>query len=436
MSDQAAELHDDFGIDGQQLAPVQATNGKIGDENVDRARPVPRISIEGFVATNEVAQSLQAAADDRRLSKTHVSIRMGGVNAAIGQYQENPTSNLIIVESLGERNLLLSELDTLAEYCDEGTKVIVIGHVNDVILYRELMKRGVSEYLVAPVFPLDLLESISNLYSDPVADPVGKVYAFVGAKGGVGSSTICHNASWVLSKALAADVVIADLDLAFGTTGLDFNHDPVQGIAEALASPERLDEVLLERLLTNCSEHLSIFAAPVLLDQEYDLQAEACEAVVSAVRQNVPNVSLDLPHLWTGWAKQLLLQSDEVIITAMPDLPNLRNAKNLVDLLQDSRKNDHAPHLILNMTNVPKKPEISARDFEQALEIPVVAEVEFDPGTFGEASNKGQMIEELNSKAKAASQMREIAMTIAGREEARPEKKSSFEFLKQLSFMR
>ena len=83
---------------------------------------------------------------------------------------------------------------------------------------------------------MGLMESISNLYNNPDTDPVGHVFAFIGAKGGVGSSTVCHNVAWTMSEVLKSDVTIADLDLAFGTTGLDFNQDPVQGIAEALSS--------------------------------------------------------------------------------------------------------------------------------------------------------------------------------------------------------
>ena len=92
---------------------------------------------------------------------------------------------------------------------------------------------------MAPIAAFDLMECLSGLYNNPSADPVGHVFAFTGAKGGVGSSTICHNVAWTLSEALASNVVIADLDLAFGTTGLDFNQDPVQGIADALQTPER-----------------------------------------------------------------------------------------------------------------------------------------------------------------------------------------------------
>jgi pilus assembly protein CpaE len=409
---------------------VEEAEFEAGAESADfdqlqRARPIPRISIQAFCEGQGVAEVVQIAAEDRRLSKAHVSVHMGGVSAAVAHYEESPTPNLIVVESSLPRQNLLGELDRLAESCDPGTKVVVIGHVNDVILYRELLKRGVSEYLVAPIMPPQLMESLSNLYNNPDTDPVGHVYAFVGAKGGVGSSTICHNSSWVMSEVLKTNVIIADLDLAFGTTGLDFNQDPVQGIADALSSPERLDEVLLDRLLTKCSEHLSIFAAPVVLDRDYDISPEACEMVIDVVRQNVPYVAVDLPHNWSAWTKRVILQADELVITAVPDLANLRNAKNVVDLLKSARKHDAHPHLVLNMANVPKRPEISVKEFEQALGIKAIAVIDFDCESFGQASNNGQMIEELNPKAKSVQAFRDIAMVLSHRKEMKVEKKSS-----------
>jgi len=382
-----------------------------------RARPVPRITIQAFCEFPDTAAAMQSAVDDRRLAKTHVSIQMGGIQAAAAHFIENPTPNLIVVESSLDRGGMLAELDRLAETCDAGTKVIVIGHVNDVVLYRELLKRGVSEYLVAPVVPLQIMESISNLYMDPEADPIGQVLAFVGAKGGVGSSTVCHNVAWTMSEMLKADVVIADFDLAFGTTGLDFNQDPVQGIAEALATPERLDEVLLDRLLTKCSDHLSIFAAPVVLDRDYDITPESCDVVLDVVRQNVPFTSIDLPHTWTAWTKRILLSADEVVITAAPDLANLRNAKNLLDLLRQSRHHDGPPHLVLNMVNMPKRPEISVKEFCQNLDLKPTAVIEFDAESFGQAANNGQMIEELNKKAKAVQPFRDLAMALSHRKD-------------------
>ena len=319
---------------------------------------------------------------------------------------------------------MIGELDKLAECCDAGTKVIVVGHTNDVLLYRELLKRGVSEYLVAPVQPLQLMESISNLYNDPDSDPVGNVIAFIGAKGGVGSSTICHNVAWGLSESLQSDVVIADLDLAFGTTSLDFNQDPIQGIAEALSSPERLDEVLLDRLLTKCTDRLSIFAAPVVLDRDYDISADACDMVIDVVRQNVPFVFVDLPHTWTAWTKRILMGADEVVITAMPDLANLRNAKNIIDLLKQARNNDGPPRLIVNMAGLPKRQEIPVKEFCQHLELQASAIIDFDPETFSNASANGRMIEEINKKAKSAAVMRSLGMALANKAESTPTAKA------------
>ncbi len=392
---------------------------------VSNARPVPRISIQCFCEETDTAEAIQVAAEDRRLSKAHVSVHMGGAQAAVAHYQESPTPNLIVIESALEGDELLYQLDSLAECCDAGTKVLVVGALNDVLLYRELLRRGVSEYLVAPLSPLELMEAISNLYNDPESDPVGNTVAFIGAKGGVGSSTICHNVAWTMSELMRTDVVIADLDLAFGTTGLDFNQDPVQGIADALSSPERLDDQLLDRLLTKCTDHLSIFAAPVILDRDYDISPDGCEMVIDIVRQNVPYVVVDLPNAWSDWSKRILTQADEVVITASPDLANLRNAKNIVDLLKSTRTNDGPPHLVINMANMPKRPEIGVKEFCQSLDLDASAIIEFDSEHFGQAANNGQMIEELSKKASAVQTFHSLAAIIMHRKENIVQKSSS-----------
>ena len=140
-------------------------------------------------------------------------------------------------------------LAELASHCDPSTKVVVIGHYNDVWLYRELIRSGVSEYVVAPISMADIVSVIASIFVDPEAEPIGRSIAFIGAKGGVGSSTIAHNVAWTMSKLFASEVVVADLDLPFGTANINFDQDPAQGIAEAVFAPERVDEVYLDRLL-------------------------------------------------------------------------------------------------------------------------------------------------------------------------------------------
>src|SRR6201999_2833468 len=148
-------------------------------------RPVPRISIHAFVEFPDSGAALQRAGADRRLAKAHLTVQLGGIGAAVEHYNGVVTPNLLIVETRLNGQAALDELDRLAHVCDPATKVIVVGRVNDVELYRELMRRGASEYLVAPLSPMHLIEVISGLYLQPGAAPIGRVIAFVGARGAV-----------------------------------------------------------------------------------------------------------------------------------------------------------------------------------------------------------------------------------------------------------
>ncbi len=391
-----------------------------GDEAASRppeARPIPRITIQAFCDTPEIAGTIETAAMDRRMARAHVKVHTGGLNAATEFYRSAPTPNLIMVETRLEVEDLIASLDGLAAVCDAGTKVLAIGHSNDVRLYRELLKRGVSEYLVAPIDVMTIITAISGIYHESNTDKLGQVYAFIGAKGGVGSSTIAHNVAWTLARLVGSDVILADLDLPFGTAGLDFNLDPPQGIADAVFGADRLDEVLLDRLLAKCDDHLSLLSAPVALDKSYDFNEEAFDQVLEIVQANVPTVVLDVPHLWTAWARKTLVGADEVIVTAVPDLANLRNAKSIFDFLKQARPNDTPPKLILNQVGVPKRPEIKPDDFAAALQITPIATIPFDPLLFGTAANNGQMIAEASARTTTSEVFTDVAQVISGRKE-------------------
>ncbi len=406
-----------------------------GDEGPAPAlKPVPRITIHAFCEHPETGGAIQRAGEDRRLAKAHLTVHMGGIKAAVEQYQTNGTPNLILVETkLGGAELFV-DLAALADVCDAGTKVVVIGHLNDVSVYREMIRQGVNEYLVTPLHPMQIIEAVSRLYADPDAPPIGRSIAFMGAKGGTGSSTIAHNVGWCISTRMQEDVIITDLDLPFGTAGLDFNQDPAQGIADALTSPERLDDVLLDRLLVKCSNHLSLFAAPAVLDRDFDMDADSYESVLEIVRETVPCVIVDLPHVWSAWTKKLLLSADDIVITATPDLASLRNTKNIIDLARQTRANDGMPLVVINQVGVPKRPEIPVKDFAEAIGVEPVLVLPFNPGLFGTAANNGQMIEELDPKGKTTEGLRFLAKQLCGRQAA-PVKSSSsiFPFLKRLS---
>jgi len=232
----------------------------------------------------------------------------------------------------------------------------------------------------------------------------------------VGSSTVAHNIAYMLSERMQTQAVIVDFDLPFGTAGLDFNQDPLQGVVDALNQPDRLDPVLLERMMARCTERLSLFAAPATLDEDYDISAEAFEEVATKIRTTAPYVVLDLPHTWSNWMRRMLLTADDVVITAAPDLACLRNAKNIIDLIRAARPNDAPPVLVLNQVGLPGRPEIPAKDFSEALGVAVSTQIGFDAKLFGQASNNGQMLEEIGPRSKAVEQLTQLTQLISRRD--------------------
>ncbi|QRE77459.1 AAA family ATPase [Methylobacterium aquaticum] len=381
--------------------------------------PVPRITVQAFCESTEVAAVIEAAAGDRRMQKAHARVQMGGAPAAVEAFRSAPTPNVIMVEIGAGRSHPLSALDSLAEVCDAGTKVVVVGHVNDVVLYREFVRRGVSEYLIAPIDPVAVIAAISELFSDPTAEPLGRTVAVVGAKGGVGASTLAHNIAWSVARDFGTATVIADLDVAFGTAGLNFNQDPPQGVAEAVFAPERVDANFVDRLLSKCTDNLSLLAAPATLDRPTDFSEGTFDGVIDVLRASVPCIVLDVPHAWSAWCRRMLIGADEIVVVAAPDLASLRNARNLFEVLRTARPHDRAPRLLLNGVGMPKRPEIAVAEFAKALDAPVAAAVPFEPALFGTAANNGQMLAEVQPGSKVTEILSELAGGLIGRAETR-----------------
>lgn len=389
------------------VAPMVHPDSEISREGGEKA--LPQISVHAFCDRQETAGVINEATRDWRMKRTNVKIYMGGLSAAIEFYHKENTPSLVLIESGMRGPELFSQLEELASVCDAGTKVVIIGAANDIRLYRQLMEKGVSDYIVPPFHPISLIRSMGELYSDPDKPFIGRVAAFFGVKGGVGSSTIAHNIAWTLSERIQQETALVDLDASWGTTGLDFAYDATQGLEEALAEPERLDETLLDRIMIRHTPKLSILPTAGSLNQKAVMTPEAYEAVVNGVRSISPMTILDMPHYWCDWTTNVLVNSDDVVITATPDLASLRNTKNLIDFLRAQRPNDSEPILILNKTGMTKASEISVKDFAAAVGLEPALVLGFEPEAYFEASNDGKMLTEVKSAAQAVNGLEYIA---------------------------
>jgi len=376
-----------------QAMPVEEERREDGD------KMLPAISIHVFCERKETGSVINTATHDWRMKRSNVDIFMGGLNAAIDYYHNENTPNLIMIETGLTGNELFTQLEQLASVCDEGTRVVVIGASNDIRLYRQLMEKGVSDYLVPPFHPMTIIRSVSDLYLSEDAPFVGRSVAVYGAKGGVGASTIAHNLAWILSEHMGHETALVDLDETWGTTGIDFAYDTAQGLEEALSQADRLDAALIDKIMVRHTKKLSILPTAASLGNGSAFNSpEIFEKVIDSVRAISPFSLFDLPHVWSEWSSATLTSADEVVVVVTPDLACLRNAKNLIDFLKAKRPNDPDPLVVLNQSGRSKL-EIPLKDFGAAIGVEPAVSLAFDPDTFTEAANDGKMLTDLRAAA-------------------------------------
>ncbi|HKJ62013.1 MAG TPA: cellulose synthase operon protein YhjQ/BcsQ [Hyphomicrobiales bacterium] len=374
------------------------------------ARPKIHIFCENGSTTAEAASVLE----HQRLGADSIEISEGGLPAAIAAYERTASPELLVIETHYSPEQLFAALDNLAALCQEHTKLIIIGQINDVNVYRALLRRDISDYLVAPLAPGQLSASIRSALQPGSEAATGHMISVIGAKGGCGASTICHNLGWTLAEFIHADTTIADCNIPFGTLGLNFNQDAGHGLTGALAAGSKLDAAMLDKLLARCSDHLSLLTTTSLLNGAAGISPASVMYIASLLRQTARIALFDIPSGWQDWMRTLIEQSDDCIVVAEPDLVNLRNAKNLFDAIRTDHTNGRPPLLVMNKVGLPRRPEISVREFASALDVAPSLVVDFDARLFGMAANNGLMVGELSPRSGVTASFRRFANILAG----------------------
>ena len=376
---------------------------------------VPHMTAVVFCQTDATREMIDQARADRRLIRVQTELHEGGIAGARQHFETRRTPSLLVVEVSSAGETLLGELDALAEVCEPETKVIVIGTQNDIDLYRALISRGIAEYLVGRVSPLDFVATVQALFAQDTAKKLGTTYAFVGAKGGIGASTLAQNVAWTIAEEEASPTLLLDLDFRFGSVAVNLDLKPVMGLEKYIDDPDKLDSALLDRLVVQRGAYLSVlpgFDDPL---GDVDPAPDAVERLIEIARASFPHVVLDVPHDWSVSSRDALTSADQVIVVASPDLPNLRNTRALLERLRSLRPNDAPPRVVLNACRVPRRKEIPAEKFAKSLGIEQCSTVAFDAATFGTAATDGRTIREQAPRSKAQGCVRELAQTLTGR---------------------
>ncbi len=374
-----------------------------------------RLTIDVFAINEQTASAGKALAEQRAFTRCKVAVREGGLARAVTHYADHPSPHLIIVEDDGDDDTLQGRLDGLAQVVEPGRKLIVVGSVNDISVYRRIVSLGVTDYLVSPLKLEAMMDAIERAAHDPKGPERCKYIAVMGARGGTGSSTIAHNLAWAASKKIGLKTILVDLDLTFGTAGLAFNQDPRQPLGEAFSDPERLDATLIERFMTNEDENLQILSTPGTLRQYDEIDDEVVEKTVDLCRQMAKLVIVDVPHVWTGWSESVMTGADEAVLVVAPDIANIRDARNLLDFLNGKSGESRATRMIINKSDLAKRTKLLPKDISNTLGVQPVANIPFDPVVFIESSNDGKMVGERFKSHKLVGTFTDLAMKLGAR---------------------
>jgi pilus assembly protein CpaE len=314
---------------------------------------------------------------------THLVLR-GGITKAI-QHLANERSPHTLIVDLSDVDLPLTRIHELADVCEPRVTVIALGEQNDVELYRELIQAGVSEYVVKPITYQRLARALDhkNTTADisPINQKLGKVVAVVGARGGVGSTTLASNLAWYLAMEQKRRIGLVDLDLQNGACALTLALKPTGGLTEALLNPYRVDAVFLERAMAVHSERLFVFSSEEPLTDDVTFTAEAVDKLVSVMRTQFHCVILDVPRFPNEAYRRALELADVRILVADQTLHAARDTLRLRSVLGENSP-DHLNLLVINRAGEGGRHAVTLKEMQDLVGFAPKAIIPFQPKLF------------------------------------------------------
>jgi len=347
----------------------------------------------------------------------------GGITKAIDYLNEQRSPHLLFVDISGVE-LPLSKVQMLADVCEPGTNVIAIGDNNDVALYRDLVEAGVSNYIIKPLTRELLTKALapktnSGDMGRAAALKLGKMVAFIGARGGVGTTTLAANLAWHLANRQSRRVALVDLDLQHGDCPLLFNADTTPGLRDALANPLRLDPLLLDRIMTHHGERLFILGGEEPIQDHVQFTPAAVDTLFAVLRSQFHYVIVDVPRIPTPAYRRALEIADQRVIVVDQTMRSMRDAVRLKKMFGDTaaEQAEHRNIFIVNRVGETGHGGLSLKEVNNVLQATPTSIVPFLPSLVTPAAHHATVA--ANKRGKFANGIGALALEISGRTERR-----------------
>jgi len=345
-------------------------------------------------------------------------VRDGGTQQALEYLADNAPPKVLIVD-IGEASAPLTAMLSLTAAFSEDTRLIGIGTINDINLYREMVGAGITDYLVKPVTEKALAAALCRT-EEPVGGPAGEQHAtkkanriaVVGSRGGVGASSIAVNLAWVISQERKLSTALIDLDLEFGTVALSLDLEPTRGLREALESPARIDSLFIESATARLSEKLAVMATEETLAQEIAFNPDAIDVLLEAVGRASDQIIIDMPRSAFAVRQRVFEAASKIVLVTELSLPGLRDSMRLLTGIEEVSIGKPVT-VIANRTGGAQQ-AMQPRDFQKALGHKIDFVIPEDRKSFIEAANNGKPLVSSNQRSAATKALRKVAETLVG----------------------
>jgi pilus assembly protein CpaE len=297
------------------------------------------------------------------------------------------------------------------------TAVLLIVSKLDPNLMLEAMRAGVNECLIDPVTAPELQAAVKRLVKDLEKPARGEVFAFVGAKGGVGTTTVVVNVATALASAVPESTLLIDLNVACGDAAVFLGEEPRFSVMDALENVERLDATFFRGLVVRGKSGLELLGASGRpLTHSYE--AAQIRALLNFAGQTRRYTLVDVPRSDTA-ALDSLEMATRVVIVANQELATVRNASRMAVSLRQR----YGPERIsLVLTRSDRRAEIAHEDVERTVGMPVAHTFPSDYRVALQAMNKGRPLV-LDNHSDLSTAFSSFARELAGLTETeRPQK--------------
>jgi pilus assembly protein CpaE len=342
-------------------------------------------------------------------------VRDGGPNQAI-EYLGGTAAPSVLIVDVSEAASPQTAMMALSAAISDETKIIGIGSVNDISVYREIVDSGACDYLVKPVTEKALVSALNRTEESNQAHFVESApeekarVAVIGSRGGVGASTVAVNLAWILAEERKHKTALIDLDLEFGTIALSLDLEPTRGLREALENPARIDGLFIASATAKLTENLSIMATEENLTAEVQYNPNAVDALFEALGRTNDAIVIDVPRISYPVRRRVFESATEIVLVTELSLSGLRDSLRLLRSIQEVAP-ETPVRVVANRSAGPKQ-AMQLKDFQKALEHKVDLLLPDDPKVFNAAANTGKPLAQSHGRTKVCKALRRMANEI------------------------